>query len=172
MLIIFAQISTFSNPTLIQDILVYVRPTKSANLNKCPALFVGFRIYCLYPLLTYENADKTEYLCFYQKGDISTLNGSFLKFTYPGSSSRTSVAASHLLKITSICNYRRHGLHSIGYWSYDWSFDKIKSNFFQAVVVSVLLYGCTTWTHTKCIEKNLDGNCTRKLQAIFNKSRK
>ena len=35
------------------------------------------------------NAHKTEYLCFNQRGDISTLNGSSLKlldkFTYPGS---------------------------------------------------------------------------------------
>ena len=28
----------------------------------------------------------------------------------------------------------------------------------------------TTWMLTKCIEKRLDGNCTRMLQAILNKS--
>ena len=33
-------------------------------------------------------------------------------------------------------------------WKFDLS-DKIKCNFFQAVVVSILLYGCTTWTLTK-----------------------
>ena len=32
------------------------------------------------------NADKTEYMCFHQKGDISTLNGGSLKFMYLGSS--------------------------------------------------------------------------------------
>ena len=34
----------------------------------------------------------------------------------------------------------------------------------------ILLYGCTTWTLTKCMEKKLDGNYTRMLQAILNKS--
>ena len=33
--------------------------------------------------------------------------------------------------------------------------DKIKQDFFQAAVVSVLLYGCTTWTLTKCKEKKI-----------------
>ena len=36
----------------------------------------------------------------------------------------------------------------------------------------ILLYGCTTWTMTKCIEKKLDDNCTRMLRAILNKSSK
>ena len=40
----------------------------------------------------------------------------------------------------------------------------------QAAVVSILLYGCTTWTLTKRLEKKLDGNYTRKLRAILNKS--
>ena len=48
--------------------------------------------------------------------------------------------------------------------------DKMKRSFFQAAVVSILLYGCTTWTLTKRLEKKLDGNYTRKLQAILNKS--
>ena len=42
--------------------------------------------------------------------------------------------------------------------------------FFQAAVVSILLYGCTTWTLTKRLEKKLDGNYTRMLRAILNKS--
>ena len=43
--------------------------------------------------------------------------------------------------------------------------DKIKRSFFQAAVVSIMLYGCTKW-----IEKKLDGNYTRMLRAILNKS--
>ena len=43
-------------------------------------------------------------------------------------------------------------------------------SFFQAAVVSILLYGCTTWTLTKRLEKKLDGNYTRILRAILNKS--
>ena len=38
------------------------------------------------------------------------------------------------------------------------------------MVVSILLYGCTTWTLTKRLEKKLDGNYTRILLAILNKS--
>ena len=34
----------------------------------------------------------------------------------------------------------------------------------------ILLYGCTTWTLTKWMGKKLDGNYTRMLQAILNKS--
>ena len=54
-------------------------------------------------------------------------------------------------------------------WKSDLS-DKIKCNFFQAAVVSILLYGCTTWTLTRCIEKKLDSSCARILQAMLNKS--
>ena len=48
--------------------------------------------------------------------------------------------------------------------------DKMKRSFFQPAVVSILLYGCTTWTLTKRIEKKLDGNYTRMLRVILNKS--
>ena len=47
--------------------------------------------------------------------------------------------------------------------------DKMKRSFFQAAVVSILLYRCTTWTLTKQLEKKLDGNYTRILRAILNK---
>ena len=50
--------------------------------------------------------------------------------------------------------------------------DKMERSFFQAVVVSILLYECITWTLTKRLEKKLDGNYTRMLWAILNKSRK
>ena len=46
----------------------------------------------------------------------------------------------------------------------------MKRSFFQAAVVSILLYGCTTWTPTKRLEKKLNGNYTRMLRAILNKS--
>ena len=48
--------------------------------------------------------------------------------------------------------------------------DKMKRSFFQAAVVSILLYGCTAWTLTKRMEIKLDGNPTRMLRAILNKS--
>ena len=43
-------------------------------------------------------------------------------------------------------------------------------NLLQAAVVSILLYGCTTLTLTKWMEKKLDDNYTRMLRAILNKS--
>ena len=46
----------------------------------------------------------------------------------------------------------------------------MKHSFFQAVIVSILLYGSSTWTLTKRLEKKLDGNYTRMLQAILNRS--
>ena len=48
--------------------------------------------------------------------------------------------------------------------------DKMKRSFFQAAVVSVLLYGCTTRTLIKRLEKKLDGNYSRMLRTILNKS--
>ena len=46
----------------------------------------------------------------------------------------------------------------------------MKRSFFLSAVVSILLYGCTTWTLSKQLEKKLDGNYTRMLRAILNKS--
>ena len=46
----------------------------------------------------------------------------------------------------------------------------MKRSFFQTAVISILLYGCTTRTLTKRLEKKLDGNYTRMLRAILNKS--
>ena len=48
--------------------------------------------------------------------------------------------------------------------------DKMKRSFFQAAVTSILLYGFTTWTLTKRLEKKLDGNYSRMLRAIFKNS--
>ena len=46
--------------------------------------------------------------------------------------------------------------------------DKIKINFFRAVVETVLLYGSPAWTLTKKLEKKLDGTYTRMLRAVLN----
>ena len=45
----------------------------------------------------------------------------------------------------------------------------MKRSFFQATILSILLYGGTTWTLTKRMEKKLDGNYKRMLRAILNK---
>ena len=46
----------------------------------------------------------------------------------------------------------------------------MKHSFFQAAVVLIVLYGCTTWTLTKRLEKKIDGHYTRMLRAILSKS--
>ena len=46
----------------------------------------------------------------------------------------------------------------------------MKHSFFQAAVVSILLCECTTRTLIKRLEKKIDGNYTRMLRAILNKS--
>ena len=46
----------------------------------------------------------------------------------------------------------------------------MKRSFFQAAGVSILLYGCTTWTLPKRLEKKLDGIYTRMLWALLNES--
>ena len=48
----------------------------------------------------------------------------------------------------------------------------MKRSFFRAAVVSIRLYGCTIWRLTKRMEKKLDGNYTRMLRAILNRSRR
>ena len=111
----------------------------------------------------------TEYMCYNQTGDISTLEGTPLKlvdkFTYLGSSveSTEKDIETRLTKAWTAINR----LSII--WKSDLT-DKMKRSFFQAAVTSILLYGCTTWTLTKRLEKKLDGNYTRMLRAILNKS--
>ena len=39
----------------------------------------------------------------------------------------------------------------------------MKRSFFQTAVVSILLYGYTTWTLTKQLEKKLDGNTPQSI---------
>ena len=112
---------------------------------------------------------KTEYMCNNQTGDISTLEGTPLKlvdkFTYLGSSveSTEKDIETRLAKAWTAINR----LSII--WKSDLT-DKMKRSFFQAAVTSILLYGCTTWTLTKRLEKKLDGNYTRMLRVILNKS--
>ena len=115
------------------------------------------------------NEHKTEYMCYNQTGDISTLDGTPLKivdkFTYLGSSveSTEKDIDTRLTKAGTAINR----LSNI--WKPDLT-DKMKRSFFQAAVVSILLYGCTTWTLTKRLEKKLNGNYARMLRAILNKS--
>ena len=47
---------------------------------------------------------------------------------------------------------------------------RIKTRIFQAVAMSVLVYGSTTWTCMKQLEKNQDENYARMLHDVLNKS--
>ena len=115
------------------------------------------------------NADKTEYMCFHQRGEISTLNSSSLKLVDKFTSLWSSVTLTEKDINTRLAKAWKNNdsLSVIGKSDLT---DKIRRSFFQAAVMSILLYGCTTWTITKCIEKKLDGNYTRMLWVVLNKS--
>ena len=108
-------------------------------------------------------------MCYNQTGDISTLDGTPLKlvdkFTYLGNS-----VSSTEKDIETRLTKARTAINRLSIiWKSDLT-DKMKRSFFQAAVASMLRYGCTTWALTKRLEKKLDGNYTRMLRAILNKS--
>ena len=107
-------------------------------------------------------------ICAIITGDISTLDGTSLKlidnFTYLGSS-----VSSTEKDIDTRLTKARTAIHRLWIiWKSDLT-DKMKRSFFQVAVVSILLYGYTTWTLTKRLEKKQDSNYTM-LRAIWNKS--
>ena len=117
------------------------------------------------------NEQKTEYMCFNQRGEISAQIDISLKlvdkFTYLGSSVFSTETD---INTTQIKAWRAIDRLSV-IWKSDRT-DKMKrSFFFQTAVVSILLCGCTTWTLTKRMGKKLDLNNSRMLWAILNKSR-
>ena len=108
-------------------------------------------------------------MCYNQTGDITTLDGTPLKlvdkFPYHGSSESSTEKDidTRLMKVWT----------AIDRLSIIWESvltDKMKCSFFQVAVVSILQYGCTTWTLTKRLEKKLDGNYTKMFRAILNKT--
>ena len=107
-------------------------------------------------------------MCYNRTGDISTLDGTSLKlvdkFTFLGSSD-SSTEKDIDTRLTK--EWTAVDRLSI-IWKSDLT-DKMKRSFFQAAVISILLYGCTTWTLTKRLEKKLNSNYTRMLRAILNK---
>ena len=94
------------------------------------------------------NAHKTEYMCFNQTGDISTLDGTSLKlvdkFTYLGSS-----VSSTEKDIDTGLTKAWTAIDKLSIiWKSDLT-DKMKRSFFKAAVVSIRLYGCTSGMLTK-----------------------
>ena len=154
---------TITDADYANDILILANTPKQAETLlhslKWAAAGIGLHL----------NAHKTEYMCYNEVGHISTLDGTSLKlvekFKYLGSSISSSEKdiSTRLTKAwTAIDNL------SI-LWKSDLT-DKMKRSFFQAAVVLILLYGCTTWTLTKRLEKKLYGNYTRMPRPIMNKS--
>ena len=154
---------TITNADYTDDIALLADTPNQAETRQhsleCAAAGTGLHV----------NAHKTEFMCFNQKGNISTLDGTSLKlvdkFTYLGSSV-SSTEKDINTRLTKAWT-------AIDRLSIIWKSnltDKMKCSFFQAAVVSILLYGCTTWMLTKRLEKKLDGNYTRMLRAILNKS--
>ena len=111
------------------------------------------------------NIDKTECMCFNQRGDISTLNGSSLKLVDKFTYLRSSISSTE----TDINTWLARAWTAIDrvlvIWKSDLA-DKIKHSFFP----SNSCVNTSTWMLTKHMKKKLDGNYTRMLQAILNKS--
>ena len=114
-------------------------------------------------------AHITEYMGFNQVGDISTLDGTSLKLVNKLAYIGSSVSSTEKDIDTRLTKTWTAIDKLLVIWKSDLT-DKMKRSFFQAAVVSILLYGCTTWTLTKQLEKKLGGNYTRMLRAILNKS--
>ena len=110
------------------------------------------------------NADKMEFMSFNQTGDISILNGSSLKlvdkFIYQGSSVSSTETDINLWLAKAWTSIDR----LLVIWKSDLT-NKIKRSFFQAAVVSILLYGCTTLTLTwQLLHKNAASNIEQILE--------
>ena len=128
---------TITNPDYTDEIAIQANAPARAEtlLHRLEPAAAGIGLHV--------NAHKMEYMCFNQTGDISTLGGSSLKlvdkFTYLGSSvsstetdidTRLAKAGTAIDKLSVI-------------WKSNLT-DEMKRSIFQAVVVSILLYGCTT----------------------------
>ena len=108
-------------------------------------------------------------MCYNQTADITTLGGTSRKlvdkFTYLGSS----VSSTEKDIDTRLANAWTAIDRLSIVWRSDLT-DKMNCSFQQAAVMSILLYRCTPWKLIKRLEKKLDGNYTRMLWAILNKS--
>ena len=119
----------------------------------------------------YLNESKTEYLTLNESdptNSINTISGIALKrvedYKYLGSYISSSEKDFKVRKALawSACNR----LNKI--WSSHSIDSKLKVKIFQSAVEPILLYGSETWSLTKQLEKQLDGNYTRLLRRVKN----
>ena len=114
----------------------------------------------------YVNAHTTEYMCYNQTGNISTLEWTLLKlvdkFTYLGSSveSTEKDIETRLTKTWTAINR----LSII--WKSDLT-DKMKRSFFQAVVTSILLYMDANKTAGEEARQQLHKNAACNLEQVL-----
>ena len=91
--------------------------------------------------------NKTEYMCSYQNGESPfEISG---QVHLPGSSVSSTEKDINIWLAKAWTTIDRLSI----IWKSNLS-DKIKRNIFHVVVVSILLYGCTTWTLTKRMREN------------------
>ena len=109
-------------------------------------------------------------MCYNQTGDITKLGGTSLKlvdkFTYLGSSvsSTKKDIDTRLTKAwTANDSYRSYGNKT---WPIKWNADSSRQRSYRYCCMDAR----TTWTLTKRLKKKLNGNYTRMLRAILNKS--
>ena len=88
---------------------------------------------------------------FNQTGNISILNGSSLKLVDKFTYIESSVSSTQTDNNTRLAKAWTATDRLSVTWKSDLT-DKIKCNFFQVAVVSILLYGCTAGTLTKLMK--------------------
>ena len=113
-----------------------------------------------YCIVCNKPPDALVSMSMHTKRNTCALGGSSLKlvdkFTYQGSS-----VSSTEKDIDTRLAKAWTAIDSLSVmWKSDLT-DKMKRTFFQAMVVSILLYRCTTWTLTKRMKKKLDCNYTK-----------
>ena len=107
-------------------------------------------------------------MCFNQTGEISTQSDSYLKLVDKFTYLRSSVSSTEK-DIDTRLTKAWTTIDTLSVILKSNLTDKMKRSFFQAAIMSILLYECTTWTLTKRMEKKLDSNYRRILLAILNK---
>ena len=107
----------------------------------------------------YLNENKTEYICLKQERIISPLRGKPQKII-----DQFKYLISNITSIEMNVN-----IHFAKAWKSNLS-NKIKRDFFQPEVVSILLHGFTSWMLKRNNNKKQDGNFTRMLCSVLNKS--
>ena len=151
----------------VREIYIFIRSefVRSLKFVNCLIMFPLVFVLRLYNTNTHTNIISNQN----QTGDISSQGCSSLKlvdkFIYLGSSVSSTGTDIDTLFAKAWTAIDRLSV----IWKSDLT-DKMKRSFFQVAVVSILLYGCITWTLNKRVEKKLVSNYTRMLRAILNKS--